>query len=643
MAHNVNERANTRSAQPALAGEPADFSRGGAYDSIRGEQIYVYYWRVETPGLTVPGVPTDAQIGDWFVSPELMRRIRVEPQLLDRFPAARQITDAGVGSADELVAYRLVGPDADLTHRLRDEPGLSWIGLNAGVKTSEVAAGGAVIVLVIGSGLLLAALGPATVGLNRRLALLRALGASGRSVWMVGATSAAVAAMPGTLASALAWYVIAPRLESIPLVGQRILPGDLEIPALLSVSAAVAVTLLVATLGTTRVRQPDGSRPASRIPTPPSRWRLAPATASTLAIVSATVVSGELSVGLLLMGALGASISVILATPVLMHRLGVALARAGSTFFHLAGRNFSWQAGNSSRPLTVLASVAVLVPLAASYITVARERDPEPPPSAVSAIDVNGPLDETEIRMLESEARGVFVDTYRSKPEGTEESTWTWVGDCEKLAPLVSMSSCGSDGIRLDPSAASAFARFDVGTTASPVGHHVGPRLFVTRDLTHAESVLRTYALNRGRLGLSVNSHDDYQMSESRVVPWIMAGIVIGSVTVLLTLMLSVATGASRNAATRQRLLAVGADPRVIRRLAAAESATIVAVVGLSGVSLGTVGAVAYAAVDGLHTTYLWPSGVLTAAVLAAAGLAAATSATVVSRIQPKTWLRTSD
>ncbi len=111
MVHGVNERAAVRAFQPAEPGETADLSTDVTYDSIRGEQIFVHYWRVETDGVTIPGVPTDATVGDWFVSPELHQRIGLDPLLAGRFPEARTLGDEGIGSADELVAYRMVGPE----------------------------------------------------------------------------------------------------------------------------------------------------------------------------------------------------------------------------------------------------------------------------------------------------------------------------------------------------------------------------------------------------------------------------------------------------------------------------------------------------------------------------------------------------
>ena len=276
MVHGVNERAAARAFQDAEPGETADLSTDVTYDSIRGEQIFVHYWRIETDGVTIPGVPADATVGDWFVSPELQQRIGRDPLLAGRFPEARTLGDDGIGSADELVAYRLVGPETDLRWRLKNVAGSEHIGLNAGVTVVDVVIGGTGLVVVFGTGLLRAALGPVSTGLRRRLTLLHALGASRATRQLVAAAGIAMSTAPAAVAAALAWYVVAPRLQAVPLVGQRVLPGDLGMPAWTAAVVAATVVVLAAAAGATRGYSRVGSRPTSRIPQPPTRWRLTP-------------------------------------------------------------------------------------------------------------------------------------------------------------------------------------------------------------------------------------------------------------------------------------------------------------------------------------------------------------------------------
>ena len=647
MVHGVNERAAVRAFQPAEPGETADLSTDVTYDSIRGEQIFVHYWRVETDGVTIPGVPTDATVGDWFVSPELRERIGLDPLLAGRFPEARTLGDEGIGSADELVAYRMVGPDADLRWSLKNVAGSEHIGLDAGVTVVDVAIGGMGLVVVFGAGLLRAALGPVSTGLRRRLALLHALGASRAVRELVAAAGIALSAAPAATAAALGWYVLAPTLHAVPLVGQRVLPGDLGMPAWTAASAAAAVVVLAVAVGATRGYSHVGSRPTSRIPQPPTRWRLAPLVASVGLIAYSVTQTGEAGVRLFVSGVFAASVGLIIALPVLMDSLGAVLARGGSVIGLLAGRRLSWDSGRSARPLTALASLAVIVPVAASYVAVARSGDPALPPSTLSAIIVNGDLEPETRQSLQDAAGGVFVDVYRidgameprtaAEPMRVARPTLVWVADCDSLSVHVPIESCAPDGIIVAPRVSPTFARFDAGTTTAPERGHLDHRLFITRDGDRAEMVLRSYAVNSDG-DMSVFSSADNEHSESRSVPWIISAIQLGTAGAFTALVLSVVTSASRSAETRVRLFAVGAQASTIRRIAASESAITVAAVGLGGVAVGTVGAVAYALVDGARATNFWPSLVIAASVLAAAAVSAAASALYVSRSSLRWW-----
>ncbi len=647
MVHAVNERAAVRAFQPAEPGEAGDLSTDVTYDSVRGEQIFVHYWRVETDGVTIPGVPTDATVGDWFVSPELQQRIGRDPLLAGRFPEARTLGDDGIGSADELVAYRMVGPDADLRWSLKNVAGSEHIGLDAGVTVIDVAIGGIGLVVVFGAGLLRSALGPVSTGLRRRLALLDALGASRAVRQLVAAAGIVLSAAPAAAAAALGWYVVAPRLQIVPVVGQRVLPGDLAIPAWAAASAAAAVVMLAVAVGATRGYGRVGSRPTSRMPQPPTRWRLALLAASLGLIAYSVTQTGEAGVRLFVSGVFAASVGLIIALPVCMDSLGAVLARDGSVIGLLAGRRLSWDAGRSARTLTALASFAVIVPVAASYVAVARSGDPAPQPSTVSAIVVNGDLEPEARQSLQHAAGGVFVDVYRidgavepitvAEPMRVPRPTLVWVADCGSLAAHVPVESCASDGIIVAPRASPTFARFDAGTTTAPERGHLDHRLFITRDGDRAETILRSHAVNSDG-SMSVFSSADNQHSESRSVPWIISAIQLGTAGAFMALLLSVVTGASRSAETRVRLFAVGAGASTIRRLAAIESAVTVAAVGLGGVAVGTVGVVAYALVDGARATNFWPSLVIAASVLAAAAGSAAASALYVSGSSLRWW-----
>lgn len=81
----------------------------------------------------------------------------------------------------------------------------------------------------------------------------------------------------------------------------------------------------------------------------------------------------------------------------------------------------------------------------------------------------------------------------------------------------------------------------------------------------------------------------------------------------------------------------------MIRRLAAAESFTIVTIVGLGGTAVGTVGAIAYALVNGSASPNYLPPSILAELTLTAATLSAAATTTYVSHVSAASALKTPD
>lgn len=344
-------------------------------------------------------------------------------------------------------------------------------------------------------------------------------------------------------------------------------------------------------------------------------------------VVYSTTLSGTEAVRGLLTGLLAASLCVILALPVLIHRVGAAIAARKSTLRLLLGRRLSWSAATSIRPLMILAALAVILPVGASYIAVARSDDPAPPSGPTATIQVNGDIDPATLGILEIEAGGVFADVYATEPSGDEAPRFTWVASCRPLNNHAPLTSCGPDGIHIDPSAASAFAGIDSGATTPPHDAKMVFRLFITGDASQAEAVLRTYVVNSERTDLAITTHEDRKPKEPRTVAWIVAGLQVSAAGAFAALLLWVVTTASTTAGTRIRLASLGAQMPMVRRLAAAESALTVAIVGFASTAIGTIGAVAYALVDGTVTPNYWPSLALAAAVLAAAATAGLASA----------------
>ena len=632
MSSRVNERAAARVFQPASETETVDLSRATLYDSFRGEQLFIYFWRIETDGVVIPGLPADPPIGTWFVSPELNRRIDSAPELETRFPDAVEIAPAGIGAGDELLAYRIVGEEMELNERLVNRPGSDWIGLNAPVSGLIVGLAGAGLILVLGVGFLRAALGPIGVGLERRLALLEAMGATRSSLRKLTALTTAFAVIPGVGLGALFWYLLAPKLESVPIVGEVTLRGDLSLPSWLMVGIAASVVGLSLVLSVRVSRAHTGSRPTSRIPRSTRWWRLLPLLASTSLIFYAKSATGDTAGLRLVSGLLAAALTITFALPVLINLLGRIIASGSSMNRLLIGRRLSWNATTSSLALMALASMAVLVPTAGSHVAAGSEEEsPSPPPAAVETTTIWGPFDTETIAALEAQSGGVFVEIYSEEVAPNLAPLQTWVGDCEKLRKVVELSQCGSEGIVVGSAAEPDFAHLDAGALSPPEGSTFDSYFLVAPIGSSAENVVRDYVANADQAGFAVASPADRVVKNSRNTRWIIGGIKLAVTGAFVALLMSVITNASQAAGTRVRLVGIGAGHSLLRRLAGVESMILVAVAGLTGTAIGTIGAILYAAIEGTVSTNYVPSLAVAGATLVAAGVAGMAGAVQVS------------
>ncbi|WP_420639268.1 hypothetical protein [Candidatus Poriferisocius sp.] len=646
MVQRVDDRASARSFRPATASEAADLSGGVIYDSIDGEQITVNYWRIESPGATIAGLPGEPFRGQWYVSPALAGRLQGDPVLGERYGNARVVANDGVGSVEELFAHRVVGPGVPLPHRYVDAPGPEWSGLNAGVSVTAVGFGAFVVVGLTGGGLLLAALGPMGVGLARRMQLLRVLGAGRAQLWAISGVSGVVMALPGVVIGGVGWYLAASRLRRVPLVGQPVLAGDLSVPVWLLVTASAVVVVMTAALGAGRWgQQVAGVRPGARIPLPSSYWRLAPLIASLGLMVLATTRSGSGAVRMLLTGLLLGAVGVVVALPVLVFWLGRLVARGRSVLALLVGRRMSFEALGSARPLLSLAAAGVLVPVAASYIAVARTQDEPIDTGPISALSIRGELATAEMDKLARHAGGAFAEVFVALPDPGDfsEPRWHVVADCRSIAAVAPLDRCGPTQLALTGSAQSVLAQYHGGGTVAPEGASFDHRLFLSSDLERAESVIRSFVVNSERADLQVTSAADLLAKEARSVRWIIAALKLTAAGAIAALVLSLITTSLRSAGTRLRLFGIGADTGLVRKLVGAESAIAVAVMGLTGVAIGTVGAVAYALVDGTVSPNYTPSLLVAAVTLLAALVAGVAGSALVTEESARKSLRTLD
>lgn len=596
MTRRVTTRSTARAFAPATEEAPA-LSRHTIFDvAPDGRQIYVYWYRVDDPQVSIPGVPATPERDSWYVSPALYDDIAEEPALAERFPGASEIGRDGVGNAAELVAYRLVGPEVALTENLSaDIDAGQWLGETADVEALSVVRAAAILLLIPIIALLLAAMAPVAAMLDRRRGVLEAIGASRLVRSTLVFMQAALCALPGAAAGAFAWFVVAPRLTSVPFVGRRVLPGDLGTPLALVTVAALAVILVSGVVATVRPRSSAASRVTDRVPAPPSVTRLVPLAVGFVMMLIGSGAFSEQSDHLFLAGLIASSTGAVIALPLLFARTGESLAGSGRVLSLLVGRRLSWNATVAARSMLALGAITALTPVLASWIALEHARVSD---SGVrderSPVGISSLLAPQELELLVERTGAIPLEVVQDPnlaPTDTLSVPEVFVGDCRRLSGLLEMERCDASGFRLTSGAGEVVGRPErtvEGLPARPEGFTVTATLLVSDDQPATDAAVRTYIDNRDQPGLFALSFDSAG-SISPVIRWALGGLAITALASGAGLALQVIGQAARLSSSRIRMLYLGTDIAAIRRLAGAESVVTISLAGLTGTAVGAV------------------------------------------------------
>ncbi len=625
----INERATARSFRAAGSAPPA-MERSALFDETSaGQQIYVYWWRILAPGARIPGVPADPPVGSWFVSPALREVMRYDPAVAERFGSdAAVIGKDGVAHRRELLAYRFVDHDSDRAEKLSLEPGLDWIGDGAEVvELFPISVAAVALIGIPGFGLMLAALAPFGPVLERRDSLLDALGASQGTRTGLAVAHAALCAGPGAVAGSLAWYLLSRELTAVPLVGRAVFRGDLAMPAIPAVLVALGVTGLASAVVGVRPRRANGNRPAQAMPGTPPAARIVPLLVGLAVAVVGIATPDRGGAKVFLVGVVAVAIGAVAGLPYVLDRVGRRLAEHPTTLALLVGRRLQWDATSSARSLVAVGTLAVLLPLVAAWVAVARSLD-TPPETASYAVELRGDVTDATVSEL-AERTGAVPVKVVTATNGPPEPLL--VGDCRALAEVVALARCDASFEFARPSRVvlGGYERLP-GARSAPPGATVRSTLFVSLEGPQTERLLRSFVVNGTQARLQVATPGRSVFRESPLVSWILGAATLAGLVGGCALLLHLAAQAARSALSRARLLAVGADRSTLRRLAGGEAGLAVAVVGLTCTAVGAVcswlfvqkdpsAAVPYAVIAYVIV------GILVAATVA--GIAAATAA----------------
>lgn len=620
----IEERATARSFQQASPGAPAALERAALFDETRsGDQIYVYWWRVLEPTAQIPGVPPNPPIGAWFVSPALGERMSDDPALAARYRDAGVIGRVGVSHRGELLAYRFVDHELARAERLSRQPGTDWIGDGAEVvELFPIAMAALALIGIPGLGLLLAAMAPFAPHLERRQSVLAALGASAGVQRRVVLGHAALCAAPGTAVAAVGWYVVSTRLTAVPLVGRRVFAEDLGLPAISAAMVALAVILLTMAVAVVRPRSVAGNQPASTAPHPPTALRTLPLVVGIAVMVLGAIVPERAGAKVFLIGVVASAVGAVVGLPYLINRVGARLAQRPGILALLLGRRLCWNSVSSARSLLAVGALAALLPLVAAWVAVARSVD-RPSPTNAYAVELRGSITdgEEEELLARTGALPLRVAT-QDVPNGGPPAVHL-VGDCESLVTLVSFARCDATGFELARSTSILPGGVErlPGLRAQPVGSQVQSTLFVSTDGPGVEDALRSFVVNGTRTGLQVTTPGRGVFQESPLVWWILGAAALAGIVGGCALLLHLAGQAARTALSRTRLLAIGTDIVVLRRLAGGEAALAVALVGLGCTAVGALSSWMFVQKDATAAVPFRTIGYVIAGTLLAAAL----------------------
>lgn len=614
------------------APEETDVFTKPTLDIWRGERITVMWVEPAVTGadpVLAPGMERFPAPGQAVASPELDRLAEQHPALDRRFPDRAVLSYAGVRSGGELIAYvrpeagRRIGGEADAKRmeagRITGQSQViraSSLGLLGGGGDSlprpQLVASLLGMVGIPGLVLLGVGLAASSRVRDHRFQVMAALGVRKRTVLALGVLEGLLLAVPALVAGTLLWGVVGPRLERVPLVGYRLVPGDLGAPWWLLVASLGAALVLCAVVSLAVLgfhRSARSVRPASERSTL-SLIAAAPLAVSIGAFATAAAIDspGDLKGNLQLLGLVGAAAGTPLLVPHILRSVGAAVGGSRSVVTSLAGRGLEWDPKRAARPFVGLAALLVIMLSIAGIYSIGQTAVSEAETSSatgVEAVDVRwidrAPQDLT--RLANAVTRGLVIP-YRSSSEFDEPDDMRSVSlmlgaTCGKIAKILPDSSCNAraplglpahverslidvlspalqariDGVRLTPRAPSSGSVVVLDRSAlEPLDERVREAAYTTVPAPYVSSAI---FLQRP--------------PPQTINGWITAGAAATFLALSIACLISLVDRMLGMRGRQRHLLNLGIPPRVLTRFGAAMFAIPYAVVSIVGLVTGLV------------------------------------------------------
>lgn len=582
MSNRINDRVEARNFRPVAEGVAPSYERAVQFDQLpSGRSVLVVWWRIRPGAPSLPGLSPNTRPG-WFLSPGLMAEIANDPTLAYRFPEADTLRDAGVGRADELVAYRLVDDEVATLPEQLSAARYEYLGDRADLEWFPVVLATVLSIILPGLLAVIAVFAVTWSEKSQRNRALVTLGVSEAGILRLALADGIVMALPGACVGAFSWYLIAPHLRTVPLVGTPVLPFDLSLPWYLSVGTIVG-TVVLAVIASFLLQRPRPRKTVSSFSRP--IWKPYLFLIGLGLVVGAVLASsGALRPRLFIGGVLVTTVGLIRNLPTLLHDLGMAMVRfRSSTVALLGGRSLAMHATVTAKSLGAVVLLGALIPLAMAWVAVARQQDE--PTEQNRMLSVYGLASDAALEVGEYYQSPVVLLEREPRDDGALHG----YGACRDIHVIEPSASCLDgvvSGLRPGPPIVLDLSR--------PPDHPEA--IFPSRTGSNLEAEIRSLAVNAASPDWRVSSGNYPQ--ESSLVPWILGAAQITSVFVSVALLAALIGRAHVTAIGRSRLGAVGASRLLVQRVSAEEAALSVAAAAATGLMLGVILATGFSVIE---------------------------------------------
>lgn len=520
-----------------------------------------------------PGVETLPAPGQAVVSPALDSLTRWYPQLAARYRGHLLLGAGGVSSGGELIAYvrppagRSLGAEGSAAHQVGRRvvgsgPVLRIGGFGPGSQgaysfpVGQWASQGSMIgSVVLGTlamlvlpGVIVLGVGAAGASQTRshRLEVLAALGARTRTVTALAVLETLALGVPGFVVAVALWALIGPRLTSVPVVGYRVVRGDLALPwPVLLAHLAVAVVLsalvagFVAAVFLRRVPRPRPSPERSNF----TALRTVPPAVAVVSLTVGSLYTGYSSADFNLLGMVAAIASVPAVLPLALRAAGRVVGRSGSLPGWLAGRALQWAPARAARPFVGGAALLMLVLVGRSYLAVTRNTEVAVAPPGAGAVDLTwrDPRPGDLTRLADAAGGALVVPVANAGPGEATQGPQPIGATCRDLVSYFPRVTCKTGSPYAIPAEVQRqlLQRLSPFAEVAPVaGVRLVPRerlratggtmildnspdaSLIARVRTAAMQVLPPFAVLT----------PSYLLQESPIVPWLVGGGIVAAV-----------------------------------------------------------------------------------------------------------------